>query len=298
LADDAVDAVYIPLPTGVRKPWAVRAAEAGKHVLVEKPVGTNADDVREILAACRRANVQLMDGVMFVHSRRLDSLRAVLNDSQSVGPLRRITSQFTFGATAEFLQNDIRVHSGLEPSGCLGDLGWYNIRFLLWVMNGQLPATVCGHTLAEHRRPDSPGSVPTDFSAELYYREGVSASFYCSFLAETQQWASLGGTRGSIFVPDFVLPCYGSELAFDVSNPVFEVAGCDFNMEQHTRRVAVREYSHRAENAQETNMFRTFAGLALSGKPDPYWGEMVLKTQQVMDACLQSARGGGRMVEL
>ena len=45
-------------------------------------------------------------------------------------------------------------------------------------------------------------------------------------------------------------------------------------------------------------MFRSFADLALSGKPDFFWGEIALKTQQVLDACLQSARSGGRMVEL
>src|SRR5512146_515193 len=47
-----VDAVYVPLPTGVRKRWVLEAAAAGKHVLVEKPVGVSAADVREMLAAC------------------------------------------------------------------------------------------------------------------------------------------------------------------------------------------------------------------------------------------------------
>ena len=97
LASDAVDAVYIPLPTGVRKPWAIRAAEAGKHVLVEKPVGATSQDVREILAACRQSGVQFMDGVMFMHSRRMESMRKILADGHSIGPLKRITSQFTFG---------------------------------------------------------------------------------------------------------------------------------------------------------------------------------------------------------
>jgi predicted dehydrogenase len=194
LADDAVDAVYIPLPTVIRKQWAIRAADAGKHVLVEKPVGASAADVREIVAACRRNGVQLMDGVMFMHSRRLDALRKVLDDGQSIGTITRIVSHFTFGGTDEFFQSDIRTHSELEPLGCLGDLGWYNIRFLLWVMKEKLPAKVCGHTLASRSRPDSPAPVPCDFSAELFYPEGVSAAFYCSFLAEIQQWASVGGT--------------------------------------------------------------------------------------------------------
>ena len=49
-----VDAVYIPLPTGIRREWVVKAAEAGKHVLCEKPCGTNAADLRAMLDACRR----------------------------------------------------------------------------------------------------------------------------------------------------------------------------------------------------------------------------------------------------
>ncbi len=298
LASDAVDAVYMPLPTAIRKSWAIRAAEAGKHVLVEKPVGATAQDVREILAACRHSGVQFMDGVMFMHSRRMESMRTILDDGQSIGPLKRITSHFTFGAGSEFFAGNIRTHGNLEPLGCLGDLGWYNLRFTLWAMNWKLPARVTGHMLAEHRRPDSPAAVPTDFSAELFYAEGVSASFYCSFLAEIQQWASLGGTKGVLYVPDFVLPRYGAESAFEVSNPIYSLAGCDFNMEDHTRRHAVREYSNSAENAQETNMFRRFAELVLSGQPDAFWGEISLKTQQVLDACLQSARSGGSVVEL
>jgi len=298
LARGDVDAVYLPLPTRVRKSWAIRAAEGGKHVLVEKPVGASAADAGDIVEACRRNHVQFMDGVMFMHSRRLDRIRDVLKDGDSIGQIKRITSEFTFGGADEFFKSDIRTRSDLEPLGCLGDLGWYTIRFILWVMDWQLPARVCGHTLAEHHRPDSPGPVPTDFSAEMFFDSGVSASYYCSFLTEIQQWATVSGTRGSLSVRDFVLPWYGSEAAFEVSHPVFHVTGCDFNMEEHTRRVAVREYSNAAPSAQEAKMFRKFAELALSGKPDPFWGEIALKTQHVLDASLASARSGGRMIEL
>ncbi len=298
LARNDVDAVYIPLPTVVRKRWAIRAAEAGKHVLSEKPVGATAADVREILDACRASGVQFMDGVMFMHSRRLDAMRRAIDDGASVGPLKRIVSHFTFGAGDAFFAHDIRTRSDLEPLGCLGDLGWYNICFTLWAMKWELPVRVCGHMLAEHRRADSPAPVPIDFSAELFFDGGVSASFYCSFVAEIQQWASIGGTRGSLLVRDFVLPHFGSEMAFEVSHPAFNVQGCDFNMEDHTQRLAVREYSNAAPGAQESNMFAQFAALALSGKPDPFWGDIALKNQQVLDACLESARAGGRMVEL
>ncbi|MCH5374676.1 MAG: Gfo/Idh/MocA family oxidoreductase [Planctomycetes bacterium] len=297
LDSDDVDAVYLPLPTGARKEWAIRAAESGKHVLSEKPVGRDASDVDEILAACRQNNVQFMDGVMFMHSRRLDAIRRVLDDGHGVGRIKRITSQFSFGAPEEFMQDNIRVNSDLEPLGCLGDLGWYNLRFTLWAMNEQLPEAVSGRTLSRYSGPGSPAAVPTEFSGELLFADGVSAGFYCSFLTEHQQWANISGTKGYLHVRDFVLPHFGPELSFDVTNAVFHIRCCDFNMEDHTRRVAVAEYSNSAANAQETNLFRDFADLALSGKPDPSWGEISLKTQKVVDACLRSARDGGRMVE-
>src|SRR5438445_11174248 len=91
-----IDAVYIPLPTGIRKEWVLRAAEAGKHVLCEKPCAITSQDLRTMLDACRRRRVQFMDGVMFLHSRRMPLLRQVLDDGQSVGTVLRIASQFGF----------------------------------------------------------------------------------------------------------------------------------------------------------------------------------------------------------
>jgi predicted dehydrogenase len=293
LARADVDAVYIPLPTGLRKPWVIRAAEAGKHVLVEKPVGANASDVAEMLAACQRHNVQFMDGVMFMHSRRMEKLRQVLDDGQSVGRIRRIATQFSFCAPPSFLEDNIRVSSDLEPLGCVGDLGWYTLRFALWVQRYQMPKQVSARMLAEARRPDSPHSVPVEFSAELLFPDGVSASFYCSFQTENQQWAHISGERGCVHVPDFVLPHFGSEVAFTSTNAVFRVEGCRFHMEDHAQRHAVAEYSDGHATAQETSLFRTFANLVLSDRVDPHWGEISLQTQLVLDACLKSARNGG-----
>lgn len=290
-----IDAVYIPLPTGIRKEWVVRAAEAGKHILCEKPVGVTAAEVVEILAACKKKNVQFMDGVMFMHSMRLPKLREVMEDGESLGKLRRITSQFSFNAPEEFMSSNIRASGDLEPLGCLGDLGWYNIRFNLWVMKYQTPHKVSGRMLTQAGRD---GGVPMEFSGELFFADGVSASFYCSFLNENQQWAVLSGTRGFIRVPDFVCPYFGNEVSFDVNNTKFVPRGCDFNMEEHTRRVAINEHGNGTPCAQETNLFRNFSQLALSGKPDESWGQIALLTQKVLEATLISARQDGKLVEV
>jgi predicted dehydrogenase len=291
-----VDAVYIPLPTGMRKEWVVRAAQAGKHIICEKPCGANSAEVSAMLDACRKSRVQFMDGVMFMHSQRLPLLRQVLDDGKSIGKIRRIASQFSFKGGDEFFKQNIRVSSDLEPLGCLGDLGWYNVRFSLWTLNEQLPERVTGRILGQFGRGDSRQPVPTEFSGELFYPDGVTASFYCSFVAENQQWAMVSGTAGYAQVPDFVVPFFGSEVAFEVNTVAFRPLGCDFNMESHPRRFAVHEYGNGLPSAQETNMIRKFGQMVTSGQLEPAWGESALRTQQVVDACLRSALADGKPV--
>lgn len=292
---DDIDAVYVPLPTGIRKDWILHAARAGKHILSEKPCAISSTDLRAILDACRENRVQFMDGVMFMHSQRLPLLRHTLDDGLSVGRVCRISSQFSFMSGADFLATNIRANHILEPLGCLGDLGWYNIRFSLWVMNEQLPRRVAGRMLAAHQSGGSP-AVPMEFSGELFFPGGESASFFCSFRTGNQQWAIVNGTRGSVHVPDFVVPFFGNEVAFETNAPVFRVRSCcDFNMESQPRRLAVHEYSNGRPNSQETNMIRTFAQIVASGQLQPTWGEQALATQQVLDALLSSARHDGAL---
>lgn len=293
-----VDGLYIPLPTGLRKEWVLRAAAAGKHVVCEKPCAISVADLREMLAVCRRHQVQFMDGVMFMHSRRLDLIRQALADPRTVGPIKRIHSVFSFSAPDEFFRSNIRVHSDLEPHGCLGDLGWYCLRFALWVMDWQLPRRVTGRILSEHRNPAGAAPAVTEFAGELFFEGGVSSSFYCSFITSLAQWADLIGTHGYLHVPDFVLPFAGNEAAFESFSPVHNVQGCDFRLEPHPRRWAVSEHSHSHPSAQETSLFQDFAAQVQSGQLNPAWPEMALKTQQVMQACRESASAGGRMVEL
>lgn len=298
LARKDVDAVYIPLPTGIRAEWVKKAAAAGKHVLCEKPCGVDTAEVSKIIKACDAHKVQFMDGVMFMHSNRLPLLKQVLDNPEAVGKIRRITSHFSFLGAREFMESNIRVSQELEPLGCLGDLGWYNIRLALWVMNYQLPTQVSGRLLAgsDHNHPEK--SVPLEFSADLLFPGDVNASFYCSFTTENQQWAHICGTRGSIRLKDFVVPFYGNESVFELDNPNLEIVGCDFNMQSHPRHFAVPEYSNGGTNSQETNMIRTFSQLVLSKKHDSSWGIITLKTQKVLDACLQSARQESKWIPI
>ena len=291
---DDIDAVYIPLPTGTRKEWILKAARAGKHVLAEKPCAIHADDLREILEVCEANQVQYMDGVMFMHSDRLHAIRNILDDGESIGEIRRMASHHTFAADQTFLDENIRLNSDLEPQGALGDLGWYSIRFFLWAMNWELPKQVSGRCLTETQRADSARSIPLEFSAELLF-ESCSASLYCSFITENQQWANIGGAKGFLYVKDFVLPFGGNELTFEVTQAILNIAGCQFNMEHHLNHFAVDESANNAVDAQETKMFQHFSSLVTEKQREATWGEYSLKTQRVMDACLRSAANNGQL---
>ena len=286
LASKMVDAVYAPLPTGLRKEFVIRAAENHRHVICEKPCAVSAAELVEMISACQKNGVQFMDGVMFMHSPRLAKVREVLNDGKSVGEVRRIASAFSFYAGGNFFRDNIRVNGALEPAGCLGDLGWYSIRFALWTLNWQLPHTVTAKILSQSEAlPDRP-SAPTEFSAELVFDGGISLGFYCSFLTGRQQWVHVSGQKGWLLLPDFVHPLNSYEPAFEVNEKFITVASdakCPTGIDPTWQRHAT---------AQDTRMFRNFANQVFSGKLNDDWPMWALKTQKVLDACHEAARQG------
>lgn len=298
LASEDVDAVYIALPTVLRKEWVIRAADAGKHVLCEKPIAVTTADAEEMIAACERNGVQFMDGVMFNHSARLPAMRKSMAGPDGIGPVHRISSTFTFYGGPDFDRDNIRVQSQLEPHGCLGDLGWYNLRFSLWVMNYEMPTAVVAHTHRQLQGSSSPSPVPGELSGTLFFAGGATANFFCSFIVENQATASISGEQGYLSIDDFVLPSYGTEASWTINRNVMEILNCRWNVRSHARRYAVHEYSAGEANSQEVNMVRDMNEIVLSGRVDPFWPEISLKTQRLMDACRQSADLGGLRVEL
>ncbi|WP_395748164.1 Gfo/Idh/MocA family protein [Prosthecobacter sp.] len=296
LARADIDAVYIPLPTGLRKEWVIRAAQAGKHVLVEKPVGVHAADVAEIIAACEKHHVQFMDGVMFMHGQRLRRLRSVID--QDVGQVRHIATQFSFRGDDEFQRSNIRAHGHLEPLGALGDLGWYCLRFTLWAMNYATPVHVTGRIHSETQQTSDSPPVPLEFSGSLTFADGASASFYCSFTTSNAQWAIVSGEKGLLQVSDFVLPFSGPQTKFSLTRSQFVLDRCQAHMHEGREVTTLDEPSNNAPGSQESGLFRTFSTLALSGKIDPHWPHISLLTQRVLDACLTSARANSEMIHL
>jgi len=291
LARQDIDAVYIPLPTGLRKEWILKALRSGKHVLSEKPVAISMTDMDEISHAVRVSGKIFMDGVMFAHSARLAAIEKSIHVDRSIGNVRRVVSHFAFKADDDFAATNIRSQSDTEPLGCLGDLGWYNVRFVLSAMNWDLPTHVIGRTLVSFpngAKSESIG-VPAEFSGELFFNNGRTASIFCSFLAELQQWSHVSGDQGHLTLDDFVLPYYGSHTSFFTHTPFFHVRNCDFRMEDRRKSHTYAEYSEGHPTAQEVLLFDDFSKLVLSGTPENRWLEYSEKTQRVVDALKRSA---------
>lgn len=283
LEAEDVDAVYIPLPTGLRQAWVIEAARHGKHVLCEKPCAVSNAEMRAMIAACERAGVQFMDNVMFMHSQRIAKLREQLSVQQRIGSVQRVATQFSFLGDSSFFQDNIRNQTSLEPWGCLGDLGWYCIRMCLLAMNDELPEQVRGRVL----QPVNGSGPPREFSGELYFSNGRTASLYCSFVNQHQQWVHLSGTDGSLWLDDFVLPWFGNRVGVRERKVRFNESGFDFNYECHGQDHWIDEYSNGHTSAQEVQLIRKF--VALTRQPDAYWPEISAKTQFVMQALWDSA---------
>ncbi|CAN8246749.1 unnamed protein product [Cochlearia groenlandica] len=283
LEDPEVDALYAPLPTSLHVEWAIRAAQKGKHILLEKPVAMNVAEFDKIVAACEANGVQIMDGTMWVHNPRTAKLKEFLSDSDRFGQLKTVHSHFSFAVDEDFLKNDIRVKPGLDGLGALGDAGWYTIRASLLVNNFELPSTVIA----------LPGAVLNDAGvilscgASLTWEDGRTATISCSFLANLTMEITAVGTKGTLRVHDFIIPFKETEASYTTSTKAW------FN-EQVTAWVnPPSEQTVKTELPQEACMVREFARLVgeikyNDAKPDGFWPSISRKTQLVVDAVKES----------
>src|ERR1700676_4847287 len=127
LADPAIDAIYNPLPNHLHVPWSIKAAEAGKHVLCEKPIGLNTDECRELMAVRDRTGVKIAEAFMVrVHPQWLRT-REIIR-SGAIGQLRSILGFFSY-----FNANPANIRNVPEfGGGAVMDIGCYPIPLHRW----------------------------------------------------------------------------------------------------------------------------------------------------------------------
>jgi xylose dehydrogenase (NAD/NADP) len=121
LADEQVEAVYVPLPNSMHLPWSVRALEAGKHVLCEKPLSPRAADVEAAFDAAERAGRILMEAFMWRYHPSTEAIQRLIADGE-IGALRVVRA--AFGFTLDPAADNVRWSAELE-GGALMDVGCY-----------------------------------------------------------------------------------------------------------------------------------------------------------------------------
>jgi predicted dehydrogenase len=204
LADPAVEAVYVPLPNGMHREWVERCAEAGKHVLCEKPLALTAADARAMADACAASGVVLLEAYMTPYHPRSVAVR----DLVAAGRLGRVVSIRTVFTFPHEVPTDHRWDPTLG-GGALADLGVYVLTplFDLAAAAGQdVPASVTGHAVVT--APDAAGRcVDVTSVGEVRFPDGLTATFECSFDAPEAQVLEITGTLGRVrvehaFTPD------------------------------------------------------------------------------------------------
>ena len=266
LADPAVDAVYIPLPNAQHREWAIRAMAAGKHVLCEKPLGLNAAECREMIAAAGQHRVHLMEAFMYRYTERTARVREVIR-SGALGEIRFVNASFRFLLNRP---DSIKLRPELG-GGALYDIGCYPVNFI-----GLVADELAG-------RPDSGAAMPVSvsaacvraggidrsFSALLTYAGGLVAAAHCGFDTHKRVFAEIVGTQGVLEIPDTYFDNPGS-LTLTVG--------------EERRELPVAEsdrYRHEVED---------FAAAILEQRPPQFPLAESLRNAEVLDRLFAAAR--------
>src|SRR5262245_18885729 len=200
LIDPPVDAIYIATPHPTHAEWAIKAAEAGKHVLVEKPMGLSAYETDAIIHAARKAGTFLGEAFMYrLHPQTAKLVELV--KSGAIGEVRMVKSSFGF-AMPGFLPEH-RLYSNDLAGGGILDVGGYPVSRVRLIAGAAL-----GRPFAE---PDKVAgaahlgqSVVDEWaSAVLHFPGGVIAEVSCSISLNQDNVLRIFGTKGRIEVPDF-----------------------------------------------------------------------------------------------
>jgi predicted dehydrogenase len=266
LADDSVDAVYIPLPNHLHASWSKRAADAGKHVLCEKPAARTQAEAEDAIEHCVARGVVWMEAFMYRFHPQwqvvFEHLRAGV-----IGELRLVRSVFTFTVTSP---ENVRRQADLG-GGSLYDVGYYCVNASRWTMGGEPVAVSASMSLG-------PEGIDEEFAGVLDFGGGRLAQVASSFTQPYRHEVELLGTAGRIRVPDAFVN--GSDpIAIELENAAGE-----------WQRVEVEgddEYRLEVED---------FAACVKAGRqPQVVSHEDTLANMAAIDALYEAARTGNRV---
>jgi len=263
LADPDVDAVYIPLPNHLHVPWAIKALNAGKHVLCEKPIGLNAAEAQELLEASRKfPRLKVMEAFMYRHHPQWQWAKKRVSEGK-IGELRTIQSFFSYYNTNP---DNIRNKADIGGGGLM-DIGCYCISLSRFIFGAE-PRRVCG--IMEE---DPEMKVDRLTSGILEFASGTS-TFTCATQLVRYQRVNIFGTKGRIEI----------EIPFNTppDQPCKIWHGDDTRIEEVILGIC-NQYTIQGD---------LFSRAVLEDREVPTPLEDAVANMQVIDALVRSARSG------
>ncbi|QBD82265.1 Gfo/Idh/MocA family oxidoreductase [Ktedonosporobacter rubrisoli] len=239
--DPDIDAVYIPLPNSLHAEWTIRALEAGKHVLCEKPLATTVEEGKKMLEAARANKVLLMEAFMYrFHPQVVWALEQI--KAGVIGSVKLVRASFSFDIRGR--STNVRLRPELA-GGSLMDIGCYPLN-LCRAIYGHPPRTVAARVYAPR-----PGAVDMAMNAVLDFGEGRFGLIDSSFELARRQMAEIVGDEGSITIPVPFTPG-------DHAVAVFVTKGGNMNEQSFTRvdqyRLEVEHFANCIRTGQEPEM--------------------------------------------
>ncbi len=189
LHSPAVDAVYIPLPNGLHHTWTMRALQAGKHVLCEKPYSRHPHEVAEAFDEAARRGLVLSEAFMYRYHPQIKELAQLIEDG-AIGEIRLISASFTWPTDAP---GDVRLDPALN-GGSLLDVGVYPINVARLLAGEPLAATA--------QMIYGPSGVDITTAGTLLFEHDVLAHFDCGFHLPDRSALEVLGTKGRATVND------------------------------------------------------------------------------------------------
>lgn len=190
LADPEVDAVYIPLPNHLHGEWTVKAAEAGKHILCEKPLALSVAEVDRMVEAARRNDVVLLEAFQFRFHPQTAMVRRMI-EAGELGEIHVSRAGFSFFISDP---NNIRLKPDLG-GGCLGDVGCYPLSLMQGVL-AENPVEVFGW------QKTGPSGVDVVFGGQVRFASGTIGQFDSGFQSPYRVGAEIVGSEGLLYLPE------------------------------------------------------------------------------------------------
>jgi predicted dehydrogenase len=189
LADPEIDVIYNPLPNHLHAEWTIKAVEAGKHVLCEKPLALNVDEVDAMQAAAHKHGRVVMEAFMYRHHPQTLKVQEIVK-SGSLGTLKLIRGAFSFLLTRE---KDVRLDPAMG-GGSIWDIGCYPISYTRSVL-GENPLEVFGWQVTGKT------GVDETFVGQMRFANDVLTQFQCSFAIPFHAFMDIIGSEGTLNVP-------------------------------------------------------------------------------------------------